>query len=762
MGNSDSRLDFRKAVVELATKKPSTETLDDAFWEQFWQPMSIKNVQDIFSLIPSEEIRQLRENAPHNLATLCYKSIERLAKACQCGLHSFNEQQEVLNCVRILTRLMPHMFEEPEWRGYFWSSVPAPKEGPTIIPADTPLAKVLLTSICNLLFCPDFTVGSPKKGPETVDDLKVVDSCEYIWEAGIGFAASPPYVPAYAERRTELLRLLLTCLSEVIYQPPTAVSTTYENQWLFVLSSADNRHVLPLFTSLVNVIFSYDPIGYGVPYNHILFSDSQGPMVDVALQLLVAALDQSTHEMTGISDDDNGISHENYFVNYLSRIHRDEDFEFMLNGFSRLLNNPLLQTYLPRSCKKVGFHQELLVLFWKCCDYNRKFLYHVLKSSDVLDILVPILYYLNNSRNDPTKTGLVHMGVFIILLLSGERNFGVRLNKPYTSRVPMDVTLFTGTHADLLIIVFHKLITSNNGKLQSLFDCLLTIIVNISPYLKSMSMVAANKLLHLLEVFSTPWYMFAAPNNHHLIFFLLEIFNNIIQYQFDGNSNLVYTIIRKRQVFYQLANLASDDSSISKALTSRKRVQEKSDALPEGVSSADNGEARESTETEQKVGEQAMYSASVGQMPKISMMTEKTASTVEDFAPSVGRQETCSPVGSQTGETWTASSKWVESWKQKLPMQTVMRLLQVLVPQVEKICIDRMLTDEGEVLKFLQNGTLVGLLPVPHPILIRKYQSNRGTNDWFRTYLWGVIYLRNTDPPIWYDSHIQLFEIQKV
>ena len=31
----------------------------------------------------------------------------------------------------------------------------------------------------------------------------------------------------------------------------------------------------------------------------------------------------------------------------------------------------------------------------------------------------------------------------------------------------------------------------------------------------------------------------------------------------------------------------------------------------------------------------------------------------------------------------------VHSWKQKLPLQTIMRLLQVLVPQVEKICIDK-------------------------------------------------------------------------
>lgn len=45
------------------------------------------------------------------------------------------------------------------------------------------------------------------------------------------------------------------------------------------------------------------------------------------------------------------------------------------------------------------------------------------------------------------------MCVFIILLLSGERNFGVRLNKSYTVRVPMDIPMFTGNHADLLIIV---------------------------------------------------------------------------------------------------------------------------------------------------------------------------------------------------------------------------------------------------------------------------------------------------------------------
>ncbi len=82
-------------------------------------------------------------------------------------------------------------------------------------------------------------------------------------------------------------------------------------------------------------------------------------------------------------------------------------------------------------------------------------------------------------------------------------------------------------------------------------------------------MIAACKLLHLLEAFTTPWFLFSSPTNHHLVFFLLEIFNNVIQYQFDGNSNLVYSIIRKRQVFHHLANLPTDCGSINRTLNRR-------------------------------------------------------------------------------------------------------------------------------------------------------------------------------------------------
>lgn len=168
------------------------------------------------------------------------------------------------------------------------------------------------------------------------------------------------------------------------------------------LTSADNRHALPLFTSLLNTVCSYDPVGLGVPYNHLLFSDTTEPLVEVCLQVLIVTLDHDmtiNHAPNAIGFDETGIA-DNLFINYLSRIHRDEDFQFVLRGITRLLNNPLVQSYLPNSTKRLHCHQELLVFFWKICDYNKKFLYYVLKSSDVLDILVPILYHLNDSRAD--------------------------------------------------------------------------------------------------------------------------------------------------------------------------------------------------------------------------------------------------------------------------------------------------------------------------------------------------------------------------
>lgn len=99
---------------------------------------------DVFALVTSSEIRKLRKEQPENLATLCYKATERLVKAVDTSCRTAVEQQTVMNCVRLLTRVVPYIFEDADWRDFFWSALPSGNEKDE----STPLAQSLLNAIC--------------------------------------------------------------------------------------------------------------------------------------------------------------------------------------------------------------------------------------------------------------------------------------------------------------------------------------------------------------------------------------------------------------------------------------------------------------------------------------------------------------------------------------------------------------------------------------------------------------------------------------
>ena len=206
------------------------------------------------------------------------------------------------------------------------------------------------------------------------------------------------------------------------------------------------------------------------------------------------------------------------------------------------------------------------------------------------------------------------------------------------------------------------------------------------------------------------------------MFFILEILNNIIQYQFDGNCNLVYTIIRKRNVFFNLLNLPVDQPTIDSITT--KKTNKKFDTLNEFVKSMDGAIAA-------KEAEPGTLKATLAETPSILKMTEKTVSTMnKEFLSDEPKNESVvndgesynyfsdmktsnsssqldkanesqskSSISSETApnsptasdqnakifknaNAWKPTTEWVSGWKSKLPLQTIMRLLQVLVPDV--------------------------------------------------------------------------------
>ena len=109
------------------------------------------------------------------------------------------------------------------------------------------------------------------------------------------------------------------------------------------------------------------------------------------------------------------------------------------------------------------------------------------------------------------------------------------------------------------------------------------------------------------------------------------------------------------------------------------------------------------------------------------------------------------------------SAEWLRRVKAELPLSTIMRLLHHLAPQIEELIAraDYSL-DEEAILGFIRSTTMVGLLPVPHAIVVRKYQPNTFTSLWFTAFLWGVVFLQNQAPPLFDGPAIKLFTVSVV
>ena len=174
----------------------------------------------------------------------------------------------------------------------------------------------------------------------------------------------------------------------------------------------------------------------------------------------------------------------------------------------------------------------------------------------------------------------------------------------------------------------------------------------------------------------------------HFAALQLETLNNLIQYQYEGNARVIYSVVRYSKSFKRLAEL-----------------------------SLDNGDADESS-----------------------------APAPAAVAPS------------SSGAPFAPTQQWLDEWKRALPLGTVLRLLEHLLPAVRS-CLNNDADDEERVLAYLHNSTLVGVLPVPHPIIIRKYQANSATTSWFRGFLYGVVYVRNQSPPLFFGTKVKLFRV---
>lgn len=99
-----------------------------------------------------------------------------------------------------------------------------------------------------------------------------------------------------------------------------------------------------------------------------MFSDPRQVLVTYSLQLLLVLLLYPVPEDPMAEE-----PLKNHYRHYLGRLHRTPDFQFMVDGMTRILSQPIQAhtSYLPGSQKALRWAPEVIMLFWEGLQVNK-------------------------------------------------------------------------------------------------------------------------------------------------------------------------------------------------------------------------------------------------------------------------------------------------------------------------------------------------------------------------------------------------------
>ncbi|KAI8089131.1 high-temperature-induced dauer-formation protein-domain-containing protein [Halteromyces radiatus] len=602
MGATDSKLAFRKSVFRLFEERNIAWDVDD-FWSLFWTLPD--SVNDIFSLVGASDIRRARDSARENVETL----IDKILQQMDTCVHDFNSPspqvstQYLLNCCRVLTRILPFLFEQgdDDWqRTFFWTRQRLNKEtrqqehdqsGDEDQPLLPSRGDVLLSLTLRSLFLAGFTLPPAVKKEDT--NVNYV-----IWETGIGCSTPIGSFRDNEAHRTEVLRLLLVLLSPSIYDPAALylrrkTSTHVDagcDRWIHSLvTTSEKKIVLALLCSLINTASNYNPSPWGrAAPSVVVFNDTREHLVVLCLRVLLLLLDtyspasmahlleQQHSDYNNDDGDDYTIVEKewmlaaegNKFTYYLSKLHRAQDFQFLIDGFYRTLSHPMqgLNTYLPG--KRTRCYFEMIMLCWKLLQINTRFRSYLMETERALDLTLVLIYHATENKLETSQLGLVRMCVYVLQTLSTDRRFGSKLNKPFQGyaslpsniRPSSDASFAGSSYADFLILSIYNMIATSRGHLSILYPSLIITLTNLSPYLKHISPSAANKWVALFGSFAAPGFLLADETNPCLVQYFLEGFYNILRHQSSENGPLICSMVRNHIKFERLRDLDLDQA----------------------------------------------------------------------------------------------------------------------------------------------------------------------------------------------------------
>ncbi|KAM3122098.1 hypothetical protein CJJ07_003230 [Candidozyma auris] len=439
MKSAEDKVQYRAHFFKLGQGRIVDQ--DDV---KFWNVLidSPSEASHFFDLLTANDIHTIRDqNLPNFLILVRMLSAEIVKLKFQATA----KRQRLVNCVRLLTRLLPFLFElsnyttdiEPE---LFWSkelrldklcsnsltsslllrrkSTPANLE-------QGPLAVDLIHALVCLLFVPGFTV----------DGTTQEKSNSLIWEPGIGISGTfrPPNCRLDCNR-VDILKLLLT-LTCSTYYISAKNATTEGSRFLSTLVSTLQKQDLVLFScSLVNLVCRSARLSNsenGMSFANSTLTELRHICVNNAFQLLVSIIAYplpSTH-IAFLKDHYFGPDKRpsNSIRLLFGKLSKESEILFLASNFLNFLRYPLfsLKDEAKRRYYKFGqpsvWALESTVILWELFQCNRTFADQIGARS--IPKLVPyVVYHIFAFYDQPQHFNLVKIMAHFLLYISSKED----------------------------------------------------------------------------------------------------------------------------------------------------------------------------------------------------------------------------------------------------------------------------------------------------------------------------------------------------
>ncbi|ANQ06601.1 Uncharacterized protein PCOAH_00008050 [Plasmodium coatneyi] len=157
--------------------------------------------------------------------------------------------------------------------------------------------------------------------------------------------------------------------------------------------------------------------------------------------------------------------------------------------------------------------------------------------------------------------GLIYICLFIILKVSSNATICKNLNQKYDQKIKVKFPLRNvyqfDSYVDFLVYTLCMLINDNIFflKFERIIDMSITILTNVSVYIKSMNTYSCESIINILKKVLKKEWLLSSQHHYYSLFLMLDFINNILSHNLNDNYNLIYMIIKNKDVFFSIHNL---------------------------------------------------------------------------------------------------------------------------------------------------------------------------------------------------------------